>query len=253
MKKNKWIFIRGLGRGHGHWGTFINKFESAVPNDRVYWLDLSGNGFLNNKVSPLTIPKYILALEEQLKVTDFFQVEGKTIGVGLSFGAMVMTEWSQQQNQIFDKMFLINTSAANFSKPWKRISFRVFLNAIRQLLTAKVEKFELNSLYFTTNLSFEKITNEFQDSYQAVIQFSKNYPIKKINILRQLIAASRYFFPKKMPCLVILLNGAKDRFVNPLCSADIKMNWSCDLWTHPTAGHDIAFEDPNWLIDKLKL
>ena len=108
MKKNKWIFIRGLGRGHGHWGTFIKKFETAVQNDSVYWLDLPGNGFLNNQVSPLKIPTYILAMEEQLKATDFFQVEGKTLGVGLSMGAMVLTEWSQQQNSFFDKIYLMS-------------------------------------------------------------------------------------------------------------------------------------------------
>ena len=56
-----------------------------------------------------------------------------------------------------------------------------------------------------------------------------------------------------MMCLVVLLSGAKDRFVNPKCSEDIKKNWGCDLWTHPNAGHDIAFEDPKWLIDKLIL
>ena len=43
MKKNKWIVLRGLGRGHGHWGTFLKKMETAFPNDRFYWLEILKN------------------------------------------------------------------------------------------------------------------------------------------------------------------------------------------------------------------
>ncbi len=252
MKKNKWIFIRGLGRGRGHWGTFISQFESAVPDDRVYWLDLPGNGILNKQKSPLSIPEYIASLEVQLKATDFFQIDGPTYGVGLSLGAMVLTEWTQLRRQQFDKIFLINTSAANFSKPWRRISIQVLVNSVKQLLTARTEKFELNSLLFTTNLNEKKITTEYKKSFEKVIQFSNDFPIKKMNIFRQLIAASKYSFPEQQSCSVILLRGACDRFVNSQCSVDIQNRWGCVLETHPSAGHDIAFEDAGWVIAHLK-
>ena len=152
----------------------------------------------------------------------------------------------------FKKLFLINTSAANFSNPWKRLSWTVFLSSLKQLFTAKTEQFELNSLLVTTSLSQEKIVNEFRESYESVIQFSKKYPITKVNILRQLVAASYYFFPRESIGEVVLIRGAKDQFINSQCSVDLQKKWNCKILIHPTAGHDIAFEDANWLIEALK-
>ena len=252
MKKNKWVVLRGLGRGHGHWGTFLKKMEAAFPQDRIYWLDLPGNGFLNKEVSPVKLAEYIPFLEAQLKETDFFQTEGATLGVGLSLGAMVLVAWSQKIQNRFDKIFLINTSAANFSAPWTRISALVLFNSIRQLFTAKLEQFEMNSLLVTTNLSEEKIRSEFHDSFAAVIDFSKKYPIVKDNITRQLLAAARYVFPVTPAVPTVLLRGEKDRFVNPQCTADIQKRWNCRMLSHPSAGHDIAFEDAAWLLNALQ-
>lgn len=252
MSTTKWIVLRGLGRGHGHWGTFIGKLGQALPDDKIYWLDLPGNGFLNKSVSPTAIESYVPALERQLKASNFFSVEGRTLGVGLSLGAMVLTEWAQQQPKRFNKVFLINTSAANLSKPWKRISLRVFANSLKQLFTSELEQFELNSLKLTTTLSEEIIKSKYKEDFRAVIDFSKKYPIEKRNILRQLLAASRYVFPQRPAVPTVLLCGAGDQFVNPACSSDIKRRWDCDLLTHPTAGHDLAFEDSDWLIETLK-
>ncbi len=252
MSTTKWIVLRGLGRGHGHWGTFIQKLASALPEDKIYWLDLPGNGFLNAQTSPLAIEDYVSSLEQQLKATDFFDSHGRTIGVGLSLGAMVMAEWAHQHPSRFNKIFLVNTSAANLSKPWKRISMRVFANTLKQLFTSELEQFELNSLKITTTLSEEIIKSKFNDDYKAVIEFTKKYPITMRNILRQLLAASRYVFPKQPAVPTTLISGAGDRFVNPTCSDDIKRWWQCDLVIHPTAGHDLAFEDSSWLIETLK-
>ena len=252
MSKRKWIILRGLGRGHGHWGTFIQKLEAAFLKDKIFWLDLPGNGFLNKESSPVVIQDYVASLEQQLKNSNFFEISGPTIGVGLSLGGMVLTEWVQQKPSRFDQIFLINTSAANLSKPWKRISLRVLANALKQLFTSQLEQFELNSLKMTTTLNEEIIKSKFIDDYRAVREFSKKYPITKKNIFRQLLAASKYQFPRRPAVPTILISGAGDRFVNSDCSHDLKQWWKCDLIMHPTAGHDLAFEDPNWLIEILK-
>ena len=41
-----WIFLRGLTRESGHWGTFTAQFEKAMPGCEVVALDLPGNGSL---------------------------------------------------------------------------------------------------------------------------------------------------------------------------------------------------------------
>jgi len=250
----KWIVLRGLGRGFGHWGSFQDKLRGAFPRDEIYFIDLPGNGTLNQETSPIHISDYVEYLENQLKMTAFYETEGPVYGIGLSLGGMVMTEWARQFEDFFTRIFLINTSASNFSGPWRRISIPVFLNSIKQVFNKKglVEDFELNSLLITTSLDAQKIRKEFAHDHQSNVAFTKEYPITKKNILRQLFAASRYFFPQTLKTSVVLINGAKDRFVNPACSVDIQKRWSCKLVTHPTAGHDIAFEDAAWLIDVIQ-
>lgn len=252
VEKAKWIVLRGLGRGYGHWGSFQHKMREAFPNDELYFIDLPGNGVMNGQSSPLKIGQYVSYLENQLKMSAFYETEGPVYGIGLSLGGMVMTEWASQFETFFTKIFLINTSASNFSKPWKRISIPVFLNTAKQVFKMTVEQSELNSLKITTNLSEETIRGEFGDDYKSNIAFTKKYPITKENVLRQLFAASRYFFPGAMTTPTVLINGAKDRFVNPSCSVDIQEVWKCKLVTHPTAGHDVAFEDGPWIIKQLK-
>lgn len=252
VQVTKWIVLRGLGRSHGHWGSFQNKMRQAFPNDEIYFLDLPGNGDLNQKISPVEIRKYVPFLRKQLKATSFFETSGPVYGVGLSLGGMVMTEWVVQGDIDFKKIFLINTSASNFSGPWRRISPLVLLTSVKQLFAGSQEIFELNSLKVTTNFSEQQLKAEFKEDLLTNIEVSLKYPIHYKNIIRQLIAAAKYFFPVKINTEVILINGAKDRFVNPKCSEDIQKKWGCKLMTHPTAGHDIAFADGAWLINVLK-
>ncbi|MFZ3230594.1 MAG: alpha/beta hydrolase [Pseudobdellovibrio sp.] len=249
IKKTRWIVLRGLGRGCGHWGFFQDKLRQAFPDELFYFLDLPGNGFLNKQISPLSISDYVPFLKQQLAATTFFDSDGPVFGIGLSLGGMVLTEFASKEANLFTQIFLINTSASNFSAPYQRISFLVLMNSVKQILTSKIEDFEMNSLLVTTNLSELVIRSKFLKDYNSNVDFTKNNPITKINIVRQLIAAALYKFPKKKPTHVQLINGANDQFVNPKCSIDIKKKWNCDLVTHPTAGHDIAFEDSSWLIE----
>ncbi|MBC7465833.1 MAG: alpha/beta hydrolase [Bdellovibrio sp.] len=252
VEKIKWIVLRGLGRGYGHWGSFQQKMRDAFPHDEIYFIDLPGNGILNGEMSPLKISQYVSFLENQLKMSAFFETNGPVYGIGLSLGGMVMIEWANQFEDFFTKIFLINTSASNFSKPWKRISIPVFLNTAKQVFKNTIENLEMNSLKITTSLSEDQIRTQFGEDYKSNIAFTKKYPITKENVMRQLFAASKYFFPKVMKTPVVLINGANDRFVNPSCSLDIQSVWKCKLVTHPTAGHDVAFEDAKWLIDLVK-
>lgn len=249
----KWILLRGLGRGHGHWGSFAEKVQRAYPEDKFYFVDLPGNGSLNFEESPLQIHRYVSSLEQQLIKADFFHHGGTTIGIGLSLGGMVMTEWARIHHQRFEKIFLINSSAANFSYPWERISWLVLSTSLKQIGTSNIEVFETNSLLVTTSLTKEQLQNEFRNDLLHNTAFTEKFPITVKNIIRQTIAAARYTFPLKSPVPAVILVGSKDRFVRPACSYAIQKTWNCKMNVHPTAGHDIAFEDPNWVIQTIGL
>lgn len=252
VEKRRWVILRGLGRGYGHWGSFQEKMRQEFSNDLCYFIDIPGNGLLNQLTSPLKISEYIAFMQTQLQQSDFYSYTGPVYGVGLSLGGMIMTEWITQQPDFFKKVFIINTSASNFSKPWDRMSTLVMKNALKQLTAKRIEDFELNSLKITTGLSEDQIRNEFGKDYQSNIDFTKKYPITTKNIFRQLIAAFRYKFPNTVKTPVVLINGAKDKFVNPKCTTDIAAHWKCPVVTDRQGGHDIAFEDAKWLIQQFK-
>lgn len=253
VKKTKWIVLRGLGRGFGHWGSFQAKIKQQFSNDEFYFLDLPGNGLLNHETSPTNMADYVPAMIRQLNATAFEKTKGPVYGIGLSLGGMIITEWACQQPDFFTKIFLINTSSAGISKPWQRMSWLVVRNAGKQLFAKTIEDRELNSLLVTTGLTPEKIKKDFGIDYQSNIQFSKDHPISSKNIFRQMAAAVKYVFPSKIKTPAVIINGAGDRFVDPECSIEISQQWKAPLLTHPTAGHDIAFEDSDWLIEKIKM
>jgi predicted alpha/beta hydrolase family esterase len=44
-----------------------------------------------------------------------------------------------------------------------------------------------------------------------------------------------------------VLRSLGDQMVSPHCSAALARHWACALWEHPSAGHDLALDDPQWL------
>ena len=245
--------LRGLGRGHGHWGSFAEKIQQAFPEDKFYFLDLPGNGSLNGEESPLEISQYISFLEQQLTNSDFFQHPGRTLGMGLSLGGMVMTEWAREFHTRFEKIFLINSSAANLSYPWERISWLVLYTSLKQIFMSSTEKFEMSSLLVTTSLTKSQLHNEYHHDVLRNMAFTDKFSVTDKNVLRQTVAAARYSFPPESPGPAVILVGSMDRFVQPECSYAIQKIWKCKIEIHPTAGHDIAFEDPDWVINTMRL
>jgi hypothetical protein len=39
-----------------------------------------------------------------------------------------------------------------------------------------------------------------------------------------------------------------DQMVNPECSQQLAEHWNLPLYTHPSAGHDVFIDDPQWVL-----
>lgn len=67
--------------------------------------------------------------------------------------------------------------------------------------------------------------------------------------VRQLHAAVRYRIqsPPRVP--ILLLASRHDRLVDVRCSHSIARAWRCDLHEHPSAGHDLPLDDPDWVVE----
>ena len=248
--QRNWILIRGLARGAGHWANFPEKLMQAFPNDKVYCVDIPGNGYLNEIPTPLKVSDFIPSFEEQLKQQNF-DASIPTYGYSLSLGSMAMVEWAKQRPGFFKKMYISNTSAANFSNVFKRLSVDAMKLGVRMRFIHKPEDREIASLETTTTLSKDQILKDYKKSFDSMLSFSRTHSAHPKNVLRQLIAASTYAFPKNPPAEVVLMSGGKDKFVSAQCSKDIEKKWHCPHVIHPEAGHDISFQFPDWVVEHI--
>ena len=52
---------------------------------------------------------------------------------------------------------------------------------------------------------------------------------------------------------VLVLSSAKDRLVNPLCSAQLASSWNAPQHQHETAGHDLPNDDGAWVCQQVAM
>ena len=247
-----WILIRGLARGAGHWGSFPAKLQKAFPHDKIYYVEVPGNGLLRDHPTPLKVSQFVESFDEQLKKQGF-DFTLPTYGYSLSLGSMAMVEWARQKPDFFKRIYISNTSAANFSNVFKRLSIDAMTLGARMRRMKTAEDKEIASLQVTTTLSKEQILSDYKHDFDSMLSFSKTNSAHPKNILRQLLAASFYGFPQKPPTEVVLMSGGKDKFVSAQCSKDIENKWHCKHVIHPEAGHDISFQFPDWVIEQISV
>ncbi len=239
----RWILLRGLARGRGHWGSFSHKIQEHFPNDEFEFLDLKGNGERFAEQSPLSIAEFVKDLREHSK----FVKDGKPFNIlAVSLGAMITVEWMREFPHEVQRAVLVCTSSSGFSPFYDRYRLRNYLPSLRLAIDTSAEKWEREILEMVTN-SHERREAEIG----AMIEYSKQNPVRITNILRQLVAASRYRFPKEAPGDVKIIGSHGDRLVSPRCSLKIAEGWSLKAAMHSWSGHDIPVDDPQWLIEHL--
>jgi hypothetical protein len=80
-------------------------------------------------------------------------------------------------------------------------------------------------------------------------------PVRRLDVVRQLYAAAVYRppLPRAFPACLIL-NGRGDALVHPACSRALAQIIPGALFhEHPTAGHDLPLDDPDWVIGRLSV
>ncbi len=243
---NSWVFLRGLAREARHWGDFPRQFREANPNTNILTPDLPGNGRLNHVPSPRNIAESV----------DFVRAALRRIGtpppyhlLGLSLGAMVTVEWASRHPGELGPSVLINTSLRPFSPFHDRLSPRNYGNMIGlALLKKNVTETEREILRMTSAHS-----EEHAEVIAAWVPYRNENPVTKSNALRQMIAAARYRAPQKKPEIpLLILAGAKDRLVNPRCSAKISAQWQVTLRIHADAGHDLPLDAGKWAASQVR-
>jgi pimeloyl-ACP methyl ester carboxylesterase len=165
----------------------------------------------------------------------------------LSLGGMIGLEWMRRWPEDFCGVVLVNTSVRGLSPLSDRLRPVNYIRILRMLLSRDQGAVEQNILEMTSSKS-----KDFSHLAREWVKIAKAHPVNSANALRQLVAAARFRPGQERPTLpTLVLNGAQDRLVNPACSAALAKAWGLRLEVHPTAGHDLTLDEPEWVLAEL--
>lgn len=237
------FLVRGLARETAHWGEFISQLESQKYVNSVIGLDLLGAGKFHKLAAPLTIEQNAEFLLSQIDEKS----KNPRVIVSVSLGSMIAIEMAHKCSDLFEKVFVMNTSFSNLSPVYHRLQ----LNALKQFfMIAKSKGMLAREKEVLTMVS--RAREKHDEIAKDWAEIAEKRPMPKANFLRQLAAAARYKLADDPPSApIVVFNSKGDEMVHPSCSEKLADYWNLPLETHPTAGHDICIDDPDWVIDKL--
>lgn len=257
-RPSHWILLRGLAREARHWNTFPRLLEEnlnkgAVKGSRVDTIDLPGAGRYSEMKAPISIAETAEFIRDK-----FLEVRAKIREAGeepppqvcllaVSLGGMIACEWLTTWPGDVKACVMINTSFKGFSPPYRRLSPSALLHLKRIFQASDPYKREYEVLRMISN---RPELREVTAKEWARIALSR--PFSKENFFRQLFAAA-CFQPRidEPPVPVLLLSSRGDRMVHPSCSDEIAKRWRAELRNHPTAGHDLPLDEPEWVIEQI--
>ena len=235
-----WIFLRGLSREKAHWGDFIARCETEL-GWRCHAIDLAGFGSEHQRPSPLSIAEIRHDVQQRLPaaITKPFGI------VALSLGGMVALDWLANSNGDIAAAILISTSSADCGllNRLKPSAIPVTLHALLSSSTQSQERAILNM-----------VSNNKAQHTELLPQWChirECRPATKTNVVRQLIAASRFTSPptdKLNKVQGYFISSRADRMVSHKCSEYLAKKYHYPLILHSNAGHDLPIDDADWLI-----
>lgn len=243
---SRWVLLRGLAREQRHWGRFPEQLRAALPGAEVLTLDLPGNGERWRERSPVHVAGMVAACREAVRARGW---QGPVQVLALSLGGMVAVEWRARFAGEVAACVLINTSMRPFSRFHERLRWHNYPAILRQLALGDARSGEALVL---------RLTSERHGADAGLAQrwlaWQREYPVARINVLRQLAAAARYAAPDGagQGGRVLVLAGARDRLVAPCCSRRLAQAWSAQLRIHPDAGHDLPLDDGPWVAAQVQ-
>lgn len=245
MAQVNWVFLRGLIRQHRHWEDFPARFQAAFPDTDPILLDLPGNGDLCHEDSCSSVAEMVESVREQLGGRG---VTGPVHLMAISLGAMVGIEWMQRHPEDIERAVLINTSLRGLSRFTERLRRENYRDIVKALLRGSPLQREELILELTTNLYPRR-----RELAQKWAGYAEQWPVSRLNALRQLFAAGTYRAPASRPHEhVLLLQSLGDHLVDPVCTTRIAECWRWPLVSHPSAGHDLPLDDGDWIIEQVR-
>jgi pimeloyl-ACP methyl ester carboxylesterase len=207
-------------------------------------LDLPGVGTEADKEVPLTIAG--MTNDFRARFLRATKGQGPFGILAVSLGGMIALDWLARYPLDFEAGVVINTSAADLNKPWERLRWEQYGRIARYLFVSELEreKYILEMTAHAPHLNIAEIASRW-------VEFAKDTPVKPIAAVRQLLAASRSTLPWSVHAPTLVLTSYGDRLVSHNCSERIAQRLSLPIHHHPTAGHDLPLDDPQWVSERV--
>jgi pimeloyl-ACP methyl ester carboxylesterase len=243
MNNSRWIFLRGLTRGNIHWGKFPEILKLAYPDIEVEFLEIPGNGYLNLEKTSTDINQIL----KQLKNRSKFCQQNLSFNIcGISLGGMVALKWAELFPQDVESVTIINSSLKQLSPLYHRLLPNNYAKIFKAIGESDIQNQEKIILQLTSNKS-----NETQSYLKSFTNFATEHKILRFNIIRQLILANRIRITNFPNIPLIIIVSENDRLVSSHCSKIIFKVLGGSLHCHPSAGHDLPLDEPDWLLEIL--
>lgn len=241
MKPDHWLLLRGLAREQRHWGAFVPALQAAVPDAHVHCLDLPGAGTEYARESPASVR----GIAEDLRRRWLELGPGNWGLFAVSLGGMVAMEWCAAHPADFGTLVLANTSGGNLNPPWKRMQPHIVPHIAMAMASRSALARETRILSLTTAVApADGLPAQWAGFYA-------DRPMKRLNVLRQLAAATRFRVPPSLQPRTLVISAAGDQFTHPDCPRALATHFHAQLAVHPKAGHDVSTDDPAWLANEI--
>lgn len=242
-----WILLRGLTREARHWGDFAQRL--ALETGAVRAIDLPGNGVLASQRSPLAVDAYVDTVRRETGARGPHRV------LAMSLGAMVAAAWALRYPDEVTQLVLVNTSMRPYSRAHERLRPSAWPSLARVALHWRGHDGNDRDDDVAERLIHALTCNRRDTLAEDLARWRAiraGTPVSRGNALRQLAAAARFEVGGVPRCPVLVLSSRADRLVNPVCSARLAHAWRATHVEHPSAGHDLPHDDPQWLCDVLR-
>lgn len=237
------LLLRGWTREKRHWGQFPQILQTQLGTEQcqVFSIDLPGMGEFYRQSAERTISKTTSHVRERWQQLAQ-QYPGDWALISISLGGMVALDWGARWPQDWCQIYLINSSAALLSPPWHRLRPSAYPQLLKIIREKQVDQREKQVLELMTNFHQQTLAQ-----WPAWAQYAKEHPVSLRNALVQLGAGLIFVAPKALAVPLVVIASKADRIVSYRCSRAIANKYQAPFHLHPTAGHDLPADDPEFL------
>jgi pimeloyl-ACP methyl ester carboxylesterase len=240
VPRDTWFLLRGLTREAGHWGGFVAALAAALPDADVRTIDLPGAGTRHGE------PWRAGVAEAMEVVRADASCAGRRFVLGVSLGGMLTMEWAARHPDELAGVVIGASSARDLAPFWKRMRPGALPSVLLGSFRRDVERREAGIVRTISNR--RDLWDELTTSWSAI---ARARPVSKANARAQITAATRWRAPARLAVPALFLVGTTDRLVHADCSRALARRYDAPLVEHPTAGHDLTTDAPEWVVDEV--